>query len=728
LTFLIDGCYVDAAKISGGESGLMDYLVTGGAGFIGASIVDRLRRSGKSVVCMDVGPLGRISHLADDPDLEVARIDVLDAAAVDSLVSRCGAVLHLAAVVGVDEYMRQPANVLDVNILGTRNVLSSCVRHGRPVVVASSSEVFGNNTDVLAERSPKVYGDLENTRWSYALSKAVSEMYAQALGRNGLSFVIVRFFNVYGPTMDSLGQGRVISKFLGCLRDGRPLPLVDGGRAVRSFCYIDDAVEATLRLLYGVNEPSISRKSFNIGRVDPVSMRELAKTMIRLSGHGAGTEDIDGTSFFGKGFEEIEHRTPAVDALAEAVDFRAEIDLIDGLTRTLAHWKLLRDPAPEEVVPPAPDRSAQGLLPFVRPVIPVDEALKETLVRPLRSGRLTNFGPLLRNFESRLAQFLEIDEAVVVSSGSDALLLSVLALNLGKGRAVLPSFTYVSTLAAAVHSGLEPVFCDISPDTWTMDPDSLAEILAEGGVRLVLPVNVFGCPPPMARIDEMARAHGAKIVYDNAHGFGTVDRGLKTAPEGDLQAFSLHATKVLPVSEGGVVVSADSRVLAEVRRLANHGLGADLLRTTPGYNSKMGELRAAVGLNSLAHFPRLLAARRRNAERLRNFLADECRGAFHIQSLPGDVQSNFQNLGIRIVSAATDPDEVAAGFAQAGVEARRYFWPPLHQLSSLPRVELPVTEQLCAGLLCLPLHSVMDEEALARVENAARKVAGQLQS
>jgi UDP-glucose 4-epimerase len=313
-------------------------LVTGGCGFIGSGIAEELTRRGWSVVSLDIA--------APSPGTgEVIQYelgDVRDRPLVDRLVAGADLVFHLAAVVGVDRYIQQPEGVLEVNIGGSRNVLDACRRHGRPVVQASSSEVYGRNQAVLHEEADKVYGNLTNVRWVYALSKAVGEEYAQAMAGAGLRFISVRYFNVYGPNMDSVGQGRVIAKFLGFIRDAQPLVLVDGGHAVRSFCYIDDAVEATMRLGLLLHEGDARvNQPVNIGRREPLSMKDLAYRMIDLSGHKAGVREISGESFFGAGFEEIPSRIPDVTRLRELTGFEAKIGLNDGLRRTLALWDLL---------------------------------------------------------------------------------------------------------------------------------------------------------------------------------------------------------------------------------------------------------------------------------------------------------------------------------------------------------------------------------------------------
>jgi dTDP-4-amino-4,6-dideoxygalactose transaminase/nucleoside-diphosphate-sugar epimerase len=695
-------------------------LITGGAGFLGAALAADCSRRGWDVTCLDVSPSERLP--CDDPRIRFVEGDVRDLDLIPRLVENSNVVFHLAAVVGVDEYIRRPADVLDVNIMGTRNVLMSCLRHDKPVLFSSTSEVYGRNSGELCETSNKVFGRLTNTRWAYAISKAACEEYAHSLGNEGLVYTIVRYFNVYGPLMDAPGCGRVISKFLGCIRDGQPLSLVDGGRAVRSFCYVDDAIEATARIGLSLTpEASYFRRAVNIGRSEPITMRNLALLMIRLTGHQAGTVDVSGTSFFGTGFEEIDHRVPDVTFLRQSIGFQATTSLEDGLRKTLAHWGLLA-PAGSLPLP----STLEDAIPSILPQVEVGNELQQLLTLVLGSGRLSNDGPVVRRFEREVAGWLGTEDAVAVSSGAMALELATLAMGLGRGAAILPSFTFLSTLAAIKHSGLEPVFCDVDPDTFTLDPADLTRILASrSDVRLIVPVNVYGVPPDLEAIAGMAAKAGATLMYDNAHGFGTEVGGALCSVGPVATTFSFHATKILPIGEGGLVLSPDPAVLAEVRRLRNHGLAANPLESTPGYNAKMTEVHAAIGLHLLQLFPSVLQRRREYFWRLNGFLLRECAGTFLPQRVPAAVLPNGLNLGLACANLPVGGiNEVSRRFLAEGVEARRYFHPVLHHLRAFQGGRnLPVTDRLSSSVLVLPVHSRMQSATIERVERAARQVA-----
>ncbi len=325
-----------------GSADEFDVLVTGVAGFIGASLVHRLVARGLRVVAFDVSPFHRLADLEGSSALKLVVGDVRDRELVERWVMGAGRVVHLAAVVGVARYMSDPAHVLDVNLRGTMNVLRACHERGKPVLYASTSEVYGLNRERLSETSDRSYGSYLSPRWSYAISKSAGEQYAQALAFAGLRHTTTRFFNVYGPGLDKPGEGRVISRFLGLIRDQRPLTLIDGGDYVRAFCFVDEAVAATETLALRVgSDDRVTGRAFNIGRDEPVTMRQLAQRMIALTAHTAGTVEISGDALHGANFEEIPHRVPDLTAIREVIGFEAQIDLNEGLRRTLSHYGLL---------------------------------------------------------------------------------------------------------------------------------------------------------------------------------------------------------------------------------------------------------------------------------------------------------------------------------------------------------------------------------------------------
>ena len=371
--------------------------------------------------------------------------------------------------------------------------------------------------------------------------------------------------------------------------------------------------------------------------------------------------------------------------------------------------------------------SGEERIPWIRPDFEPDDALMRELREILESGRVTNDGPRVARLEAAVSTYLGVEEVVAVGSGSAALHLSAVAMG-GGGRVILPSFTYIATLAAVLHAGFDPVFCDVDPHRWTLDPNHLEQLLGSTrGVTLVVPVNSYGVPPELDAVRALARRHGVRILYDDAHGFGTEYGDGRHPADFGTRALSLHATKALPAVEGGLIVPEDPREAARLRRLRSHGLDMPLERSEPGFNARMDELRAAIALHSLGRFGATLDRRRAYGARFRD-VVERTGGIFVNQARPPEVATNFVNFPLHVPRpGAGGVDGVVERFAAAGVQTRRYFHPPLHRLEifrGLPA--LPVTERLCEGMLCLPLHGRMSSGALARVEAAVVSVAEEI--
>ena len=648
---------------------------------------------------------------------EVVTGDVRDEALLALAVSDATAVVHLAAVVGVDAYLSQPDEVLDVNILGTRAVLRACEARGVPVIFASSSEVYGRGGASLREDADCVYGPASMQRWCYATSKRAAEHYVFAAVARGLRAVVVRFFNVYGAQLDPVGRERVVSRFVRALQRGEPLPLLDDGSEVRAFCHVDDAAEAVLRLVKAAlaGDPGVCGRAFNIGRDEPVTIAALAERFLRLASRGNGVRLETAAAHHGEGFDAVAWRSPDLSAIERATGWRAKISLDEGVRRVLDAHGL---GAPQRDVPP----QEEPRIPYVRPHFDADAALVATMRRSLDRGVVTNEGPEVCAFETECAAWLSSPLAIATGSGTAALTLAALALGL-RGPVVMPSFTYVATEAAMRLAGATPLYCDITRDRWTLDPDALEALLAaRPDARAVVAVNVYGVPPDLGRIAELCRRAGVPLIYDDAHGFGTEVGGRRYTDEATVTAYSLHATKVMPAVEGGLAITSDPALAREMRRLRRHGIADDVVATTPGLNGRLDELRAAVGRHVLRRLEGALARRRAYAHQLRSRLA--LAGAlFETQRAPDEVVSNQQNLAV----LTRDAIAVAAHFDALGVGTRRYFYPALHTLPGAVATQpLPVTERVASSVLCLPLHSRMDARVLARIEGAIDHAAERL--
>ncbi|HET8605854.1 MAG TPA: NAD-dependent epimerase/dehydratase family protein [Gaiellaceae bacterium] len=313
-------------------------LITGGAGFIGSHLAELLLDDGWEVYALDdlsTGSLGNVEHLTVRPDFHLVVDSVLKPAVVNELVHKCDVVYHLAAAVGVRLIVEQPVHTLVTNIQGTETVLDHCNRFGKRVLVASTSEIYGDRTEpeALGEESRRLYGPTTARRWAYAESKALDEFLALAYHQErGLDCVIVRLFNTVGPRQS--GQyGMVIPRFVAAALAGRPLEIHGDGTQTRCFCHVQD----TVRALHGLMDArSISGEIFNVGSTERVTIQELADRVREVTGSQSELAYVPYDEVYGQGIEDMLHRQPSIDKVSGAIGWAPERTLDDILRDVVA--------------------------------------------------------------------------------------------------------------------------------------------------------------------------------------------------------------------------------------------------------------------------------------------------------------------------------------------------------------------------------------------------------
>lgn len=314
-------------------------LVTGGAGFIGSHLTDRWLAAGGRVTVLDDLSTGRLSNLSAAREhgdrLEFVRGSVLDAGQVERCVAAADQVAHLAAVVGVARVCAQPERTLEVNSEGSRLVLEACARFAKPVIYASSSEVYGDSPRrPFREDQPLEIGSPQIPRWSYAISKAHGEALADALARDaGLRVTTVRFFNTTGPRQDPR-SGMVLPRFVARALAGEPLEVYGDGAQTRSFCHVADTVEALVRLLVGERYGHV----LNIGSDRELSIAELAERVVARLGSPSPVRVRAYADVFGRDFRDMRQRVPSLERLTAVVgDWpRADLErIVDDLALEL---------------------------------------------------------------------------------------------------------------------------------------------------------------------------------------------------------------------------------------------------------------------------------------------------------------------------------------------------------------------------------------------------------
>lgn len=315
----------------------MKILITGGAGFLGSHLSDAFLARGDEVTILDVGGDLKVRHNLSNPRFHYVRDSVLNADILDGLILRSDLVYHLAAVVGVEHYVGDPYEVLNVNINGTQAVLKLAYKYNRKVVFSSTSEVYGRNPKVpFAEDDERVLGSTRIDRWCYSTSKAVAEHFCFAYHRLGLPVVILRYFNVYGPRLDKIDVGRVITIFMGQVLRGDPVTVIGDGKQTRCFTYIDDAIRATVEA--GLSDRVVG-EIFNVGTNVETSILELAETMIRIAGSASKVAFLPQESVYGESYEDVPRRVPSVQRMHEILGVRAETLLEKGLRHTIEWFR-----------------------------------------------------------------------------------------------------------------------------------------------------------------------------------------------------------------------------------------------------------------------------------------------------------------------------------------------------------------------------------------------------
>jgi UDP-glucose 4-epimerase len=308
-------------------------LITGGTGFLGSHLAEACLERGDEVLAMDTAGTAKIEHLMGNPRLEYHNASLLNPDVIDRLLRGVDLVYHLGAVVGVEHYVTDPFKVLNVNVNGTQNVLAAAMDHGTRVVFSSTSEVYGRNPKIpYKEYDDRVLGSTSIDRWCYSTSKAVGEHFCFAYHKKGLPVTIVRYFNIYGPRLDAIDLGRVVTIFMGQVLRGEDVTVVGDGSQTRCFTYVSDAIRATLQA--GLKGEAIGG-IFNIGTDEEISILDFAKVMIEVARSPSRIRFVTQQSVYGNSYEDVERRVPDNTRMKKILGVVPEIAIREGLRFTV---------------------------------------------------------------------------------------------------------------------------------------------------------------------------------------------------------------------------------------------------------------------------------------------------------------------------------------------------------------------------------------------------------
>ena len=325
----------------------MTHLITGGAGFIGSHLSDYLLQRGEQVVVIDnlsTGRYSNIEHLEGRSGFKCYIEDVRHETLIDELIRQCDRVYHLAASVGVRLVIEKPTESLINNIVGTERVLRSASRYRKPVLITSTSEVYGKSKkDAFAEGDDRIMGSTDKCRWGYPNSKATDEFLAMAyFQETRLPVVIVRLFNTVGPRQT--GQyGMVIPNFVSQALRGLPITVHGDGSQTRCFCHVKDVVPALVELL---TSQKACGKVFNLGSNTEISIQHLAEQVIRMAGSKSQIRHVPYDEAYPAGFEDMQRRIPDLTRIASLIGFRPTRSLDDILKDVIEELSRKREEAP----------------------------------------------------------------------------------------------------------------------------------------------------------------------------------------------------------------------------------------------------------------------------------------------------------------------------------------------------------------------------------------------
>lgn len=372
-------------------------------------------------------------------------------------------------------------------------------------------------------------------------------------------------------------------------------------------------------------------------------------------------------------------------------------------------------------------------IPLIQPDLPDPAELQPRFAEILRSGRITNFGRYVSEFEGRVSDYLGV-HAVSTSSGTMGLLFTMQAIGLSPGATViLPSFTFMATAQAVLYAGGRPLFADVGEDL-TMDPLDLTALLEQNrGVELIMPVHMYGLPCDTDALERIAQERSAgqrplRVVYDAAHAFGSARDGRPVGTFGDAEVFSLSVTKVLVSVEGGVVTSSNPQLIERVRHLRNYGIESNYDAWYPGLNGKMSEFHALIGLANLQRLDERLERRQTIALEYQQRIHEQTN--FRAVSWPPGVRHTFKDFTVLVPDGLADRrDRVMARLEELGVETRAYFHPPVHEQKFFRRFAdrpLPRTESLSRRVVTLPFFTTMTSDQIGYVVDSLQRVQKEL--
>lgn len=355
------------------------------------------------------------------------------------------------------------------------------------------------------------------------------------------------------------------------------------------------------------------------------------------------------------------------------------------------------------------------IIPVTKSYLPDKEKFKSYIDKIYESGQLTNNGLLLKELEERLKNYLGVRNIILVANGSLALQVAYKALNL-TGEVITTPFSFVATTSTLAWEGLKPVFADINPDTFNLDPENIESLVTEN-TSAVLPVHVFGNPCEVEKIEEIAKKHNLKVIYDGAHAFGVKYKNKSIFSYGDISTLSFHATKLFHTIEGGAIITNDDEIAHKVRLLINFGINRDEIAEV-GINAKMNEFEAAMGLCVLDEIEVIYSKRKE----LFSFYEKALSSSVRFQRTNRFATRNYSYAPV-VFKNEKELLKVREKLNLNNIFARRYFYPSLDSLDFISScLYCETSRELSERILCLPLYSELEKIHLEEIINILKGI------
>lgn len=363
------------------------------------------------------------------------------------------------------------------------------------------------------------------------------------------------------------------------------------------------------------------------------------------------------------------------------------------------------------------------MIPVTKPYLPDRKTLDKYLDGIYEREWLTNNGQLVQELTARLEEYLGVENLLLVANGTLALQIAYRALGVSgfeyqeQPEAITTPFTFIATASSLKWDGVQPVFADIDPNSWCIDPDNIEKAVTSN-TKAVVPVHVFGNACDVDAIDEIASRHQLKVIYDASHAFGVKYKGKSLLEYGDAATLSFHATKLFHTGEGGAIVFKHKEDLERAKKMINFGITGPEKIEELGVNAKMNEIQAAMGLSVLREMHENLAAR----EAIFNQYKKGIEERLAFQGMKESVSYNYSYFPV-LFRSENEVLEVMKRLEQIEVLSRRYFKPSMEEVDCLSsNSQNPISKKVSSRILCLPIYSGLTSTEVNRIVNTIASV------